>query len=129
VPPTCAILLTPTPRRFFRYLGHSCRAEATDHARGHPSTDARHTDGSRGGHRATDPHGTEHRRIAPYASCSTRSHAKSDTVANARRRTEGWRLVAQCPSSCLTFVTFRRCPLCGSCLTVDALHPGSVGLH
>jgi hypothetical protein len=56
---------------------------AVDRARGHPSTDARHTNGSRGGRRATGPCGAEYRR-----------HAKRDTAANPRRRVEGWRFDA-----------------------------------
>jgi hypothetical protein len=66
----CHIAHAP-PRCSCRHPGHSCRVEATGRAHGHPSTDARHTDVSRGGRRATDPCGVEHRRDAPYAGCST----------------------------------------------------------
>jgi hypothetical protein len=50
----CGIMLMPRPRRACRCLGHSCPTETADHTCGHPSTNARHTDGSRGGRRATD---------------------------------------------------------------------------
>jgi hypothetical protein len=56
----------PPPHRSCYYPGHSCRAEAADRARGHPSSDAHPTDGSRGGHRATDPCGVECYCATPY---------------------------------------------------------------
>jgi hypothetical protein len=71
----------PRPCRSCRRPGHSNRVEVVDCACGHSSTYARHTDGSHGGRRATDPCGVEHRRAAPYVDCSTRCHAKSDVVA------------------------------------------------
>jgi hypothetical protein len=92
VPRRAASCSRPAPHRSCRCLGNSCRAEAVDRARGHPSTDARHIDGSHGGRHATDPCGAEHRRTAPYVSCSTPHHAKTDAAANARRQAEGWRL-------------------------------------
>lgn len=57
-----------------------------DRAVGHPSTNARRTDSSRGGRRAIDPCGAEHCCASPYIGRSTRCHAKSDAAANARPR-------------------------------------------
>ena len=82
------------PRCSFRRLRDFYRVEAIDRAHGHPSTNTRHTDGSRGGCRATDPCDAEHRRITAYAGCGTRRHAKNDAAANAHRRVEGWRFSA-----------------------------------
>jgi hypothetical protein len=117
---SCDNLLTPRPHRSCHCPGHSCRAEAADRACGHPSTDARHTNGSRGGRHATYPCGVEHLHAAPYVGCSTRRRAKSDAAANARRRAKGWRLdsnvvvmpkVGDLPSMpSVWHVPNRRCP-------------------
>jgi hypothetical protein len=56
---SCGILLTPIPYRSCCRPVHSCRVEAVDRARGHPSTDPRHTTGSHGGRSATDPYGAD----------------------------------------------------------------------
>jgi hypothetical protein len=61
----CDILLTCRPCRSCHHPSLLCHAKAADRASGHPSTNARHTDGSLGGRRATNPCGAEHRRAAP----------------------------------------------------------------
>jgi hypothetical protein len=84
----------PRPHRAYRCPMHSCPAQTADRARGHPCTDARHTDSSRGGRRATDLCGVEQHLTVPYTGCSTGRHAKSDATTNAHCRAECWCLAA-----------------------------------
>jgi hypothetical protein len=67
VPRHAASCSRPALRHSYRRPEHSNRVEAVDRARGQPFIDSRHTDGSRGGRRATYTCGVEHRCTAPMS--------------------------------------------------------------